>query len=163
MVTKHCSKCKQIKPLSEFYNDRSKKDGHRSWCKSCVKADQQSEKGKAVARKRKAKYRQTPRGSAYQKAYQQSDKGKAVLRKSIAKRNAYNPNYAKAKDAVSNAIAAGRLPRANTRLCFYCQKPARQYHHWHGYEPECWLDVVPACIECHRKCHSKCNYRENEK
>jgi len=32
---KRCSKCKQFKPLSEFYKDRSTKDGLARWCKEC--------------------------------------------------------------------------------------------------------------------------------
>lgn len=138
IISKSCSKCKQIKPLSEFGKDRRKKNGLRSRCKSCQKA-----------------YRQTDKGKAGKKAYQQSERGKAVNRKIIAKRNARNPNYVKAKNAVMIAIRAGRLPRADCFLCYYCQKPAQQYHHWHGYEPECWLDVIPVCIECHLKEHRK--------
>jgi len=35
---KVCSKCKTEKPLSEFYNDSSKKDGLGNSCKNCNKA-----------------------------------------------------------------------------------------------------------------------------
>tara|TARA_R110002012_G_scaffold318931_1_gene538181 strand:- start:35 stop:661 length:627 start_codon:yes stop_codon:yes gene_type:complete len=34
---KECSKCGIEKPLTEFYKDRQKKNGHRSQCKSCTK------------------------------------------------------------------------------------------------------------------------------
>jgi hypothetical protein len=34
---KECSKCGIEKPLTEFYKDRQKKDGHGSHCKSCIK------------------------------------------------------------------------------------------------------------------------------
>lgn len=33
---KRCPKCEQTKPLSDFHVDRSKNDGHKSWCKGCV-------------------------------------------------------------------------------------------------------------------------------
>lgn len=33
--TKKCSTCKQVKSLNEFTNDRTKKDGKRSNCKTC--------------------------------------------------------------------------------------------------------------------------------
>jgi hypothetical protein len=36
---KQCSKCKEIKPTSEFYPDKRAKDGLMSWCKSCKKKD----------------------------------------------------------------------------------------------------------------------------
>lgn len=34
---KICSKCKEIKKLSEFYKNKSQKDGYNNWCKECVK------------------------------------------------------------------------------------------------------------------------------
>lgn len=34
---KHCSKCGEWKPLSEFNKNKSKKDGLFCWCKECVK------------------------------------------------------------------------------------------------------------------------------
>lgn len=33
---KRCPKCEQTKQLSEFHVDRSKLDGHKSWCKACL-------------------------------------------------------------------------------------------------------------------------------
>ena len=159
IISKRCPQCKQIKPLSEFNKDRSRKDGLQAYCKSCLKAYQQSEKGRAVFRKGVAKYQQTPKGKAVMRKaavkYQQTPKGKVRMRRATAKFNDRNPNYPKAKSAVNHAVAAGRLPRVTTRLCRYCQKPAQQYHHWHGYEPEHWLDVVPACLNCHTKEHRK--------
>lgn len=37
MKTKQCTKCNQIKSLSEFHKNKSYKDGHQSWCKECYK------------------------------------------------------------------------------------------------------------------------------
>lgn len=36
MQTKRCSGCKETKPVSEFHNNRTKKDGLASQCKGCV-------------------------------------------------------------------------------------------------------------------------------
>lgn len=38
MKTKACNKCEEEKVLTEFYKDRSRKDGHESKCKACKKA-----------------------------------------------------------------------------------------------------------------------------
>lgn len=34
---KHCSKCKQLKPITEFSRDAQKADGFASSCKTCIK------------------------------------------------------------------------------------------------------------------------------
>jgi hypothetical protein len=34
---KKCYKCKEVKPLNEFYTNSSKKDGYDDYCKSCRK------------------------------------------------------------------------------------------------------------------------------
>ena len=34
---KRCRHCNVIKPYSEFFHDKGKKDGHGSWCKKCLK------------------------------------------------------------------------------------------------------------------------------
>lgn len=157
--TKYCPDCKQNKPLSEFNKSRTRKGGFQSYCKSCLKAYQktyqQSEKGKAICRKATTKYQQTFNYKVVSANYRQSLMGKAAHRKADAKSKAIHPNNIKAKDAVNNAIRAGKLPRPNTWLCHYCTRPAQEYHHWHGYEPEHYLDVIPACRECHKKEHRR--------
>ena len=35
--TKQCHKCGLIKPITEFHNDKTKKDGKYGYCKSCQK------------------------------------------------------------------------------------------------------------------------------
>ena len=36
--TKRCPKCERVLPITQFSNDKSKKDGLRSYCKECTKA-----------------------------------------------------------------------------------------------------------------------------
>lgn len=33
--TKACTKCTQVKPLTEFFTNKETRDGHASWCRSC--------------------------------------------------------------------------------------------------------------------------------
>jgi hypothetical protein len=146
------------------------KDDRLNKCKSCVCAYVRRRKKSEAGKFSDKKYNQSDKGKAALKRYQQSEKGKVVCRKAnkkyrqskkgkaanrregFRKRRKY-PEKVKAIKAVSHAIEASKLPRANTLLCHYCSKPAQQYHHWHGYEPDHWLDVVPVCIKCHNSIH----------
>lgn len=173
IISKKCYKCKNTKPLQDFYKQKRGKYGRKSICKSCHKIlFQQTEKAKVAQRlsvkkfylkhpEVKKYYGQSERGKAAQKRYSQSKKGKIARKhykqsekgKAAIKRYYQNRNRkkVKARNAVNNAISNGRLPRPDTLLCHYCPKPAQQYHHWHGYAPEHWLDVVPVCYICHGK------------
>lgn len=56
----------------------------------------------------------------------------------------------KARDAVNNAIKAGTLKKANTKMCFRCDKrPGVEYHHIDGYSENKKLNVRAVCYECH--------------
>lgn len=137
IITKRCSKCKQTKPLSGFYKNRSMHDGYGNQCKMCfLKSD--------------AKYRLTEKGKASQKKYHQSEKGK------IAKKRyrIHRPEQVKAQRAVNHAVIIGKLVRPNTLVCRYCGAKAQKYHHHKGYARECWFDIVPVCNPCHIKQHS---------
>ena len=170
IVTKICSHCKEIKPLSEFYKNPHYKDGHICECKICylkrVKEYSQTDKGKAkikeyrqskegkAAQKRHRKtekrkistrrHKQTEKFKATQKRYNQSENRKESLKYYYSR----NPERHKARIAVKHAIDAGKLPRPDTLHCA-CDNPAKQYHHHKGYEPKHWLDVIPVCIPCH--------------
>ena len=37
-ATKRCSKCGEVKPLTEFRKDSKRRDGHGSWCRACKNA-----------------------------------------------------------------------------------------------------------------------------
>lgn len=173
IITKRCSKCKDFKPISEFYKDSLQKDGKDTYCKICRNQAytkyRQTEKGKKALGRAYRKYAKTNKGKSAQKrylysekakvkrkCYLQTEKGKSVRRKILKQYTIRYPDKIKAERTANNAIKNGQLPRPDTRLCHYCPKPAQQYHHWHGYEPKHWLDVIPVCITCHRNAHKTC-------
>ena len=61
---KQCTGCKEVKPLSEFYKDKYRKDGLTARCKQCFLDWQRTDKGKEVMYRAGKKYYQTPRGRA---------------------------------------------------------------------------------------------------
>lgn len=179
--TKTCRTCKQTKPLTEFHKQRVKKDGHQDYCKSCRAEHQikyrktkegkevqnryqqsekfkytqnryiQSEKGKNT----QESYRQSVKGQVAlkrgRKRYEQSTKGKEVKLRNAKRYQIAHPEQNRARQVIRNAIRNGKMPRPDTLQCHYCPNKAKQYHHWHGYAPEHWLDVVPVCTKCHNK------------
>lgn len=74
----------------------------------------------------------------------------------LARRRSENDATAKAKreaaQAVNTAVwSYGSLPKASACQCAICGQAAHHYHHYLGYEPEHWLDVIPLCRPCHRR------------
>ena len=154
IVTKRCSKCKEFKPLSEFYKCKaSTKDDRQTSCKSCQKTYNQSPERKAYYKAYEKAYQQSEHGKTIRKNCEQSSKCKAYRKCYQNNSYAHHPNYRKARSKVSYSVKTGKLPRPDTLLCRYCQKPAQQYHHYLGYEPEHWLDVVSVCQPCDIKAH----------
>jgi hypothetical protein len=141
-ISKYCLHCKQIKPATEFYKNRGNRDSLYSYCKVCqcaaVKAYRQTENGKETKRRGARKYRQSKKGRQCDRRYRLN-----------------HPEKAKARDAVTHAIRDGRLASAKTLQCHYCGKQAQQYHHYLGYAPEHWFDVIPVCKQCHREVHKE--------
>ena len=176
IITKRCSRCKQVKPVSEFYENTRMRDGYYSGCKSCHKNTthkyQSTEKGKAVqkrygqSREGKAAYKRyhaSKKGKAVKRRYAQSEKGKAAIKKynqskkgkttkikNVYRYRTIHPERRQARETVYKAIKEGTLPKLDTLKCA-CGKQAEQYHHNKGYAPEHWLDVIPVCIKCHSK------------
>lgn len=63
METKLCTKCGQVKPVSEFGLNKSKKDGLQCHCKECVKVykKQHYEDNKQYYKDKAVAYRQAGR------------------------------------------------------------------------------------------------------
>lgn len=137
IITKRCNKCKNIKPLSEFYKNYS----HNCYCKACTK-------------KICEEYSQSKKGGTVIKRYRQGKKFKIanhIIQKHYQNRH---PEMRKAGNAVNHAVRTGKIPRPDTLKCNYCPKQAKEYHHYLSYARKHWLDVVPACVKCHNKIHA---------
>lgn len=99
-MNKICTKCKENKPLEDYYKDAKAKNGRTAECKSCIivrnKKYAKTDKGKATH----AKYRKSNKGKAahakyyenngeqareQQAEYRKSDRGKSAYAKAKAK------------------------------------------------------------------------------
>lgn len=89
--TKQCTKCKEVKPVTEFYASKTHKGGCTSWCKLCMKVYYQTSEHKAYMKVYDKSRWQTPQRKVYMKAYQQTSEYKAYCQtpKYKAKRKSY--------------------------------------------------------------------------
>ncbi len=170
IISKRCTKCKVLKPLSGFYRARSHKDLHRSVCKECESAAEsrrhrtpegrarrreywrryaRSTNGRAIIKARQALFQRTPRALALDAAahrrYRRTDKGKAAM----VRAHRRHPERVAARHAIKNAVRRKELPPPTDCTC-KCGRQAAHYHHHHGYSPEHHLDVIPVCRKCHQ-------------
>ena len=140
-ATKACRTCKEPKSVDEFGRHAIAKDGHRHDCRECVRA---------------GKVKKHPVLSLDEKLADKARRAKAhrraANRQSVREWTQRNPQAAKARAAVSQALKAGRLARptkCQVRTCKSTGKP--QAHHRDYAYP---LDVLWCCPGHHRKAHA---------
>ena len=136
IITKTCSNCNHVKPISDFYR---LKDKHRNICKSCCSIY-------------KKLYRKTNRGKENHRKevrrYNQTKKGNYVHGRACKKYRNQHPNRIKARKEIEKLVRTEQLLKASSLQCS-CGNPAKEYHHHKGYKKEHWLDVIPVCYNCH--------------
>ena len=129
--TKTCSKCKTEKPLTEFYKDKTKKNGHRSACRPCINAERkayyEANREKIMTRKKawckvnpekvkaqnKAYYEANrEKINARKKAYRQTPRGKFFSYKDQAK-----------KTGIEFLLTEEQAIEMIKKPCTYCGKP----------------------------------------
>ena len=136
---KTCFKCKQAKPLNDFYKHPAMGDGHLGKCKECAKVD--------VRNNRACR-------SAYYLAYDRRRHKENPARRE--KHRMYGRLYGvrncekrRAHTAVSNAVRDGKLKRLP---CVVCGNPKSEAHHPDYNKP---LDVHWLCFKHHRMEHGQ--------
>jgi len=147
IVTKTCSKCKQVKPLDSFGIKKGTSDGLTFRCKTCneyMRYYKQTEKNQRW----REQYKQSGKALACSRKRDRSDRGKQSRRDFHGR----HPERRKAREAIKRAVDKGLLPPAKSCIC-QCGKAAAEYHH-ESYAPEDRLVVIPVCIQCHRSLRS---------
>lgn len=140
MSEKKCSKCNQVKPLTEFYKNNQMKDGLFGKCRACCKSYTKKYRElkakdpewvfKEAERQRRVKRESYSRNAVkvYQKEWQ-------------TKYNNLNPMKVKAKSASQHIEVGEGLER----------------HHW-SYKEEHWKDIFPLSKSDHMKIHRYTKY-----
>lgn len=95
--------------------------------------------------------RHSERVLASKAQYYQSHKSEVIHR--TMRQRIESPEKYEARKAVQLAVMSKTISPIKACICMQCGKPAQHYHHWKGYEPAHWLDVIPLCAKCHRKVH----------
>ncbi len=148
-MMKRCFRCKEVKPLSEFYKHPRMADGHFNKCKSCSKSDSKGNRAANIDR-----YREYERGRSETKKqveaqYRKSDAGKAAHAKACTRYAANFTERRAAHKAVSNAIRDGKLTPLPCQVCGIQEVEA---HHPDYSRP---LDVVWLCRHHHSQIHKE--------
>lgn len=155
---KQCAHCLKIKPLAEFNKNKSRRDGYQHLCKTCARQSRlkyEAQHPESVKEARR-KYSSSKKGIKTTKLYANSGRGKLLRKERDQRRRSRNPEKNRARTMVNWAISQGKIPPANTLICFECGiRQADQYHHRNGYSKEHYLDVIPVCLSCHKAVHLK--------
>jgi hypothetical protein len=137
MDSKTCFKCKQPKPLEDFYKHPGMADGRLGKCKECNKQD--------------VRENYALRRTQYQDYEAKRNKGvkrKDEILAASARHRENNPEKYKARTAVNNAVRDKRLIPEPCRVC----GEKAQAHHEDYSKP---LDVMWFCFKHHREHHGQ--------
>jgi hypothetical protein len=129
---KVCYKCSETKELTEFYKDRTRKDGLENRCKDCGKNRSISEASRVKANERKALYDKTTKGREVQKKSQSKYKNAHICR-----------------GRFNHEVREGRIRTSSS--CEHClSDKSIQAHHWDYNYP---YEVMWLCRTCHSLWH----------
>jgi hypothetical protein len=117
MGPKACTKCGEVKPLSQFYAMRGMRDGHRNDCIECTKAAKRERHARNPEPNR-ARARQWAEDNAERRAAYQAEYRNRPERKRVMRDLYYRRTYGISADQADEILAA-----QNGR-CAICGTPA---------------------------------------
>ena len=154
ITKKKCPKCNTVKDVTEFYKNKRAKDGYRSWCKDCSKAD--NAKREPEYKLTRKEYRKTDTFKSIKKAYYLNNKDKILEENRAWKQTLKGRFHTYLKGATSRGLdfklnleefeTFWQLP------CYYCDSPIDtvgldRINSQLGYEIN---NVRPCCTTCNK-------------
>ena len=127
--TRRCSRCKEIKPITEFYKDKYRKSGYGYNCKPCGRAYTKEYQKIDIYKEKLKAYLASKKGKANRRRYMQSEKGQHSIAKYLksdkckaaAKRHRDKyPERVRSRRVITNDVYRGKLPSAKTLKCAEC-------------------------------------------
>ena len=150
---KTCTKCTQIKALSEFYLSKTHKGGRHSICKQCKreqsKAYRSAHPGKALQYKRNALQRNPEQYAAYYRRYQSKNRVVIARKRRIYRARTRHERAAQRK--LQAAVIGGVMVRPTK--CSACHKTKKILGHHPDYSKP--LLVTWLCASCHVSLHKQ--------
>lgn len=154
MEIKICTKCGEMKPLTEFYMIHT---GHRAGkyharCRACQSRYDAHYRAENIERVRETdrQYYIRNKETMKESARQWVASNKSKRREVIQRHNDSHPGRITARGAVNDAVRRGKFPPAWTMVCEECKEAqAKHWHHHKGYDDEYKLDVIALCAACH--------------
>ena len=167
MNEKQCSRCREVKELTEFSNNKRSKDGKKSACKKCLNkayaAYRKSPDARKKAYARKQKYLETEKGRTKKR---QDDARYAKTKKGRTVRKLANEAYRSRKvDAYTEPFTRQELldewvvNGIDPSICYYCNEAP--YEHLDHFVPlakggaHAKWNLVPSCACCNQSKGSK--------
>lgn len=144
-----CSKCKVLKPRSEFFKRNDSKRGYKSHCKSCERLYSQQEHVLASHCVSSTKYQKTEKGKIASRASCKRFRQTEAAKKSIIKSRTKYPERRSAQITLWNAVQSGKIVRPD--CCSVCGISCVPEGHHPDYSRP--LYVIWLCKDCHEAAH----------
>jgi len=123
-------------PLNCFHSNKSTHDGLRNYCKVCTR------------KYRNDRYKNKKDRIVSIPYAQKTEEQKQKMRESIKKHRIKNKVKTMARSAVFIAVRSGRIIKP--KYCATCGMDLPlECHHWKGYSPKYFTDVIWLCKKCH--------------
>lgn len=144
-MNKQCFKCRETKPISEFYKHSEMGDGHLGKCKTCTKRDS-NERIEKVKKDPDWLFRERERCRIKQERYRKLGVLIPTRKETKVKWEKSNRHKKMAELQAKRALERGIIK--NKYKCEWCNKSGvRLENHHEDYSKP--LDVIFLCSTCH--------------